>query len=152
VRTVPILASVLAVAGLAAAGVLGARLLADDPANVPVRKILRERKVTVNFPAVPLADGLEFIRDVSGVDLVVDPAVLAPAPQVSVRLKAVPLEDAVALLAGASGLKIAARAPPGARLALRLKDARVATALEVICRLEGLRVESEGEGIVLTDR
>jgi len=62
------------------------------------RKILRERKVTLNFPDVPLQDVILFLQDITGLNFVIGPNVDAAERRISLRLKDIVLENALKII------------------------------------------------------
>ena len=74
----------------------------DDTPEGKSLGMLRTRRLTVNFNATPLVDVLEFIRDVSGLNVVLDPAVRETPAQslvpVHLNLKDLSLEQVLRLI------------------------------------------------------
>ncbi|MCO5171577.1 MAG: hypothetical protein M9894_35185 [Planctomycetes bacterium] len=65
-----------------------------------VRRVFASRRVTVNFEATPLAECLDFLRDITGLNLVVTKAAAEAAAEVKVtlRLRNIRLKDCFELL------------------------------------------------------
>lgn len=77
---------------------------------------------------------------------------LASRP-VSLNFPRTPLRDAVAFVSDITGMKLVVdRAVEDRIVSFRLKDLSVEAALDVICRLAGLKVEKKGEANVITAR
>jgi type II secretory pathway component HofQ len=80
---------------------LSAPVLADKDAaaerDETVRKTLDDRKVTLNFDDTPLDDVLGFLRDITGLDIITDPAVDLTST-VNLRLKDIKLRSALDLV------------------------------------------------------
>jgi hypothetical protein len=62
------------------------------------RQVLSSRKVTLNFPDTTLAEAISFLQDVTGLNLVVSPAVDQQEITVSLRLREIPLGDALRII------------------------------------------------------
>ena len=62
------------------------------------RKILRERRVTLNFPDVPLQDVILFLQDITGLNFVIAQGVDATEKRISLRLKDIVLENALRII------------------------------------------------------
>jgi hypothetical protein len=62
------------------------------------RKILRERKVTLKFPDVPLQDVVLFLQDITGLNFVIAQGVEATERRVTVNLKDIVLENALKII------------------------------------------------------
>jgi type II secretory pathway component GspD/PulD (secretin) len=71
----------------------------DEPFWVKnYKKILRERKVTLNFPDVPLQDVILFLQDITGLNFVIAQGVDATERRISLRLKDIVLENALKII------------------------------------------------------
>lgn len=80
----------------------------DDDPDKALAKRLESTPVSLNFDQTPLADVAAFLRDLSGVAVVVAPGVDAEQP-ITAKLEGVSLKDALKLIAS-SGKDLQARA------------------------------------------
>lgn len=82
--------------------------LTQDVAREDAVRKLTTQKVTVDFDQVKLADALDFLRDASGLNLVLLPAAAAKDAEQPVRLKAkdLPLKSVLKLLLHNRGLAL----------------------------------------------
>jgi type II secretory pathway component GspD/PulD (secretin) len=62
------------------------------------RQVLKSRKVTLNFPETPFAEVISFLQDITGLNITVSPAVDQEEVTVSLRLRDIPLEDALKII------------------------------------------------------
>jgi general secretion pathway protein D len=62
------------------------------------KKILKERKVTLNFPDVPLKDVVLFLQEITGLNFVIGPGVDPEERKISLRLKDIVLENALKII------------------------------------------------------
>jgi hypothetical protein len=62
------------------------------------RQLLKSRKVTLNFPETPFAEVISFLQDITGLNITVSPAVDQEEVTVSLRLREIPLEDALRII------------------------------------------------------
>ncbi|MGE0707994.1 MAG: hypothetical protein AB7N76_14860 [Planctomycetota bacterium] len=66
-------------------------------------KRLKTQKVTLNFDGTPLDSALDFVRDISGINIVVLPDVRLDQASVTLQLKDVSLEKALELMLASAG-------------------------------------------------
>lgn len=85
-----------------------ALVLAQDAAREDAVRKLSTQKVTVDFDQVKLADALDFLRDATGLNLVMLPAAAAKDAEQPVRLKAkdLPVKSVLKLLLHNRGLAL----------------------------------------------
>lgn len=62
------------------------------------KQVLKSRKVTLNFPETPFGEVVSFLQDITGLNITVSPQVDQEQTTVSLRLKDIPLEDAMKLI------------------------------------------------------
>lgn len=62
------------------------------------KKILRERKITINFPETPLQDVILFLQDITGLNFVIAQGVDATERKISIKLKDIVLENALKII------------------------------------------------------
>ncbi|MBX3470109.1 MAG: hypothetical protein KF878_24805 [Planctomycetes bacterium] len=62
------------------------------------RQVLKSRKVTLNFPQTPFSEVVSFLQDITGLNITVSPQVDQESSTVSLRLRDIPLEDALRLI------------------------------------------------------
>lgn len=79
------------------------------PAGEPVwiteyKQVLATRKVTLNFPGTSLAEVVSFMQDITGLNVYVAPDVDAEATQVTLRVREIPLEDALRIIVEQTGM------------------------------------------------
>ncbi|MCO5168832.1 MAG: hypothetical protein M9894_21035 [Planctomycetes bacterium] len=82
---------------------------AEPPWLTEYRGVLASRGVTLNFPGTTLSDVVAFMRDITGLNVVVGPGVDPDALQVSLRVRRMALDDALRLVAGQAGLVVGLR-------------------------------------------
>ena len=80
-----------------AGGIAEAR--SEEPAWIrDYRQILASRKVTLNFPDTPFGEVINFLQDITGLNITVSPTVDAEDITVSLRLREIPLKDALKII------------------------------------------------------
>jgi type II secretory pathway component GspD/PulD (secretin)/uncharacterized protein YqgQ len=62
------------------------------------RQVLKSRKVTLNFPDTPFSEVISFLQDITGLNITVSPQVDQEEVTVSLRLREIPLEDALKII------------------------------------------------------
>ncbi len=73
--------------------------ITDEPFWVKnYKKILRERKITLNFPESPLQDVILFLQDITGLNFVIAQGIDATERKISLRLKDILIENALKII------------------------------------------------------
>jgi Flp pilus assembly secretin CpaC/tetratricopeptide (TPR) repeat protein len=71
----------------------------EEPAWIrDYRQILSSRKVTLNFPDTPFGEVINFLQDITGLNITVSPTVDTEDITVSLRLREIPLKDALKIV------------------------------------------------------
>lgn len=73
------------------------------------RQVLKSRKVTLNFPGTPFSEVVSFLQDITGLNITVSPQVDQEEVTVSLRLREIPLEDALKIILENTGLAMVFR-------------------------------------------
>ncbi len=68
------------------------------------RKVLKTRKVTLNFPDTPLSDVIQFLQDITGLNITVASSIDAEDITISLTLRDIRLEDALNIILEQAGL------------------------------------------------
>lgn len=76
----------------------------DPPFLQDYREVLETRKVTLNFPDVPLDEVVSFLQDVTGLNIVLTPG--AGERRLALRVRDIPLYDAIVLVAEQADLRL----------------------------------------------